>query len=923
MSTHMRRVSVVAILGLVLALFAWMLPGNASAVSEEPSGPQVAAVAESQEASDVAEPDETVSEDVAPVEAQPAEEVAAEHPAPAVEPADSPVAEVADEPVREQPANEEPVEDDFVASNPDHLPEGYVAPEFTGIDYNVYPATDFASNMKPRAVRMARSVEDPVIGEDHPQDPGDVLLFKQAKPVDGMLNTWDVTLRVEGKDIPSTSDVVLVIDTSGSMNRFGRMQAAKNAANAFVDKLLPSENTRIGVVSFESVVQIRQALTNNANALKGAINGLQANGGTFTQGGVRQAQAMLENSSADHKHIVLLSDGVPTFSYEMSNPDGYLQDYGPRDFETTAAAPRDAYTDTRVGDGTDLRYQYKHSGGLFPRPPYYYYNHGNSAIAEAGFAGTAGSNVWTVGLQTDSIGNGILNDMTKGVGTFTEVTNVEQLTPVFEQIAGAIASAVKDARVNDPMGTGFEIPTANVDAITSVPENTFEINDENSHITWNPGTLTTPIEEGSDIKYAELKYRVSINDDILNAEAADGKYPTNGDAKIAYVDAYGVSQTASFPVPYVNPTLYTVQKILLDENGNTVQENENFNVNVNGPGFNQDNPYQRQLVLNPSDVAKRVITDLRITGKYTVAEEEDSDYTTTYKMNGVPVDQVTFIAEEGDDHEIVVINKPASGQLAITKQLAGDATEMAQELTYTGTYRCALGNEDNVTAEGTWKVTGEDAAMLTPNAEGADAADTVDVKVNSTCVIAEDLVVIDESKAKFYTVGDVSIEQPDKIVKNQTSTATVKNTLNKNLGSVAWNKVGEEGSDLIGGSEWILKGPGLAEDGKPVQDVNDDGKFGVDEGLINLEWGEYTLVETLAPAGYIVDKTEHKFTIGDLEGTDGLNIDLGDITNTKVDGPTIPLTGGISRDAFLLGGGMFIALGLLVYGAYAIRRRAN
>ena len=100
-------------------------------------------------------------------------------------------------------------------------------------------------------------------------------------------------------------------------------------------------------------------------------------------------------------------------------------------------------------------------------------------------------------------------------------------------------------------------------------------------------------------------------------------------------------------------------------------------------------------------------------------------------------------------------------------------------------------------------------------------------------------------------------------------------------------------------------------------------EFGADEGLINLEWGEYTLVETLAPAGYIVDKTEHKFTIGDLEGTDGLNIDLGDITNTKVDGPTIPLTGGISRDAFLLGGGMFIALGLLVYGAYAIRRRAN
>ena len=188
-------------------------------------------------------------------------------------------------------------------------------------------------------------------------------------------------------------------------------------------------------------------------------------------------------------------------------------------------------------------------------------------------------------------------------------------------------------------------------------------------------------------------------------------------------------------------------------------------------------------------------------------------------------------------------------------------------------------------------------------------------------------MTIEDDAAQYYTVGDVSIEQPQRITKNQTSTATVTNTLNKNLGSVVWNKVEKVDPGTtptpLGGSEWKLTGPGLPEGGKQIQDVNNDGVFGADEDLINLEWGEYTLVETLAPAGYIVDKTEHKFTVGDVEDTDGLNIDLGDITNTKVVGPTIPLTGGISRDAFLLGGGIFIALGLMVYGAYAIRQKAN
>ena len=292
------------------------------------------------------------------------------------------------------------------------------------------------------------------------------MLFKQATPVPNMVNVWDITLRIEGKDKPVRSDVILLIDTSGSMKTGTpktRMQAAKDAANAFVDALLPSDNIRIGVVSFAEMASIKQQLTNNATTLETVINNLSATGGTFTQAGVKQAAAML-NTSADHKFIVLLSDGEPTYSYRMSNPDSYLIPYG-NDKETSSNAPESAYlygTNDKIGTGSNMRWQYGSEPGHWEGwtwvPGYdKYYNHGNSAIAQAGFAGAAGLNIFTVGLQTNSTGSAVLNNMKQGMGTFTEVTNVDQLTPVFETIAGQIGAAVKDAKITDPMGVGFQV----------------------------------------------------------------------------------------------------------------------------------------------------------------------------------------------------------------------------------------------------------------------------------------------------------------------------------------------------------------------------------------------------------------------------------------------------------------------------------
>lgn len=173
----------------------------------------------------------------------------------------------------------------------------------------------------------------PKIGVDHPANPGDVMLFKQVTPVPGMVNTWDITLRVEAKDTVQTSDTIIVLDTSGSMGGLsGRLSAAKAAAISLVDLLLTEENVtnRVAVVSFATESRTRQAFTTDAQDVENAINRLSATGGTFTQAGMHRAISLMSGSTATHKNIVLLSDGQPTFSFEIdqawrSNTDNLIK----------------------------------------------------------------------------------------------------------------------------------------------------------------------------------------------------------------------------------------------------------------------------------------------------------------------------------------------------------------------------------------------------------------------------------------------------------------------------------------------------------------------------------------------------------------------------------------------------------------------
>ena len=161
--------------------------------------------------------------------------------------------------------------------------------------------------------------EDYYRNSNEMQDNG-VTISKKVKKynaTDG--GTYDIELKVKGgtkvvqNNIPL--DVVLVMDTSGSM-KGSALTNAKNAANNFVDKLLPKNKyVKIGIVSFADKGEIKSNLTTDVTALKNAINGLEASGGTYTQQGLEKAAGILNNAPANHKKVmVVVGDGEPTLA---------------------------------------------------------------------------------------------------------------------------------------------------------------------------------------------------------------------------------------------------------------------------------------------------------------------------------------------------------------------------------------------------------------------------------------------------------------------------------------------------------------------------------------------------------------------------------------------------------------------------------
>ena len=122
--------------------------------------------------------------------------------------------------------------------------------------------------------------------------------------------------------------VMMAMDVSGSMVADdvvpSRLDAAKQAARTFTNSL--PGGVQLGLLSFSTTASVRVAPTTDRSTILGALDSLQAGGGTATGDAIDLALNAItaQPPGADGKPapaaIVLLSDGTPTIGHADQSP---------------------------------------------------------------------------------------------------------------------------------------------------------------------------------------------------------------------------------------------------------------------------------------------------------------------------------------------------------------------------------------------------------------------------------------------------------------------------------------------------------------------------------------------------------------------------------------------------------------------------
>lgn len=441
---------------------------------------------------------------------------------------------------------------------------------------------------------------------------GSIKLDKDAKAVEGQENLWEVTLGIQGKNYKTTSDVVLVIDCSGSMDEGSKLTNTRAAAKAFGDKLLTEgSTTRIAIVTYADTAAKyndgRFYTASELNAFENAIDvATYANGGTNQQAGIHAAQELLSSdaSTGKLKNMVILSDGAPTYSYRLTGTaTGTCTNYGifgwshNRHYEENTLAITgcdytrvgDGYANNQTGepsDGNDgqARLTLTCSHGKTEQKDVDI-EHSVATIWEANQAKAAGTTIFSVALQAGTYGEntlkGCATDPTAGYFAIAQNDDVEtKLNAAFTAIAGSIAIAASNGSVADTMGDKVQLSfsgaapvitndkavydAGNADVYVSQGSATYDANAR--RINWTVGN----VREGDN---PIMKYKVTVREgynpptnEVLDA---------NESATFSYKNYLGEDTVGTFPVPQVTVGggNILVHYYLVNDQGQPINEN--------------------------------------------------------------------------------------------------------------------------------------------------------------------------------------------------------------------------------------------------------------------------------------------------------------------------------------------------------------
>lgn len=763
---------------------------------------------------------------------------------------------------------------------------------------------------------------------------------------------YDVYLNVKGNEVKNIKpiDIVLVVDMSGSMNSSvnggnDRVGATRQGIKNFLKTINDAgigKYVNVGVVGFSSPGYISSSGTLSENidssdnqAHITRINDLLANdfkGGTFTQLGIRTGQNMLAGDSNNHKKMmIMLTDGVPTFSYKVTG----TTTINGTDYGTTFGTIRDepGFTSQlwQIYGRTRVASAYTVSGKTIK-------DTWPATLGESLIAKNQGTELHALGIQlskdvgyTHNNSDTYLTDsqvrdrmkLLASPGLYQDANSASDVTTYLNNQAKDVLSqfnTVNQGTISDPLGSQFiygdDTPTVK-SVGTSVVQNLPTVTKSNGSISVSNMNL------GKD-QEVQIHYQVHLNTESDDFQP-DYWYQMNG--KTTFTPTKD-SNAVEFGVPSAKApgTAIKVTK-QWQELVDSSKRPDSINFNVTRTVNNQSTNWQASGILSKSDDWTKTFKQLSKnnqsvwlpaydnngnTFNYQVSSEATDSYissitnktnesTITNTQYGLIIDKYAsnstntltgaeFIVKSADGKQSYTLKDNQLQQLS-----PGDYT--IQEIkSPTGYQLDSTVYPITLSQDGKWSSSGQGINVKSPITDGSGYKDGFSIATDKSNNTEKNNVVRfvkNDALKKF----DLTVNKADKTTGNALKGA--KFTLTDSAGKTSSYK-----------------------------ETDPTAMFTFE----NLSSGTYTLKETKAPDGYI---TSQDVTIvisddgnvnvtnnnGDWKST--LQNDAGNnqitLTVNNTNKTVFPSTGGSGSELYLIVGGAFILISALAGGYYVFR----
>lgn len=437
---------------------------------------------------------------------------------------------------------------------------------------------------------------------------------------------YDVYLNVKGNTQQSVKpvDIVLVVDMSGSMESKNRADAVRTGVKNFLTSIQNAglgDYVNVGLIGFSSPGYIggesgyisvglgKAGNTSQQTAINGALSP-RFEGGTYTQIGLRQGSAMLNaDTSGNKKMMILLTDGVPTFSNKVINSkwiNGTL--YG-TNFGSSRDEPGDTAQLGRRPYTWPYTWPYTDSSGNT------IYDTWPATLGEAKKAKDSGNEVHALGIQLADDGYYMTKEkirqnmqlITNSPDLYEDADSVDAVETYLNNQAKDIIknfNTVTDGTITDPIGTQFQYAN-NQATVTSIGKQTVPASELPSAAIQDGQLTVNHINLGQN-QEVQIHYQVRIKTEDAGFKP-DFWYQMNGETLLT-PKAGAAAVDFGIPSGRAPATTVYVQKQWRQLSNPSLPDTLNVTVQRKVADGSLDLNWQQTLVLKKADNWKASFT---------------------------------------------------------------------------------------------------------------------------------------------------------------------------------------------------------------------------------------------------------------------------------------------------------------------------